>query len=113
MMTVPAWHAGLADILAEIGTLPPDRRFTYPIRRGTMRAGVYAPPGHDDQTSHDQDELYIIACGTARFIKQDQTVTVKAQDLLFVEAGVDHRFVDMSVDFATWVVFWGPPGGEA
>ena len=24
-----------------------------------------------------------------------------------------HRFVDFSDDFGTWVVFWGPEGGEA
>ena len=32
--------------------------------------------------------------------------------MLFVEAGVDHRFVDFSDDFETWVIFWGPDGGE-
>ena len=31
---------------------------------------------------------------------------------IFVEAGADHRFVDFSSDFAAWVVFWGPQGGE-
>lgn len=28
-------------------------------------------------------------------------------------AGAEHRFVEFTPDFATWVVFWGPPGGEA
>lgn len=26
--------------------------------------------------------------------------------------GYVHRFVEFSDDLATWVVFWGPPGGE-
>lgn len=30
----------------------------------------------------------------------------------FVAAGVEHRFEDFTADFATWVVFWGPKGGE-
>jgi hypothetical protein len=30
-----------------------------------------------------------------------------------VPAGVPHRFVDFSDDFETWVVFYGPKGGEA
>ena len=34
-------------------------------------------------------------------------------EALFVPAGVEHRFVDFSDDFAAWVVFYGPPGGEA
>ena len=31
---------------------------------------------------------------------------------LFVPAGVVHRFEDFTPDFVTWVVFWGPDGGE-
>ena len=32
--------------------------------------------------------------------------------VLFVPAGVEHRFDDFSDDFAAWVVFFGPKGGE-
>jgi hypothetical protein len=32
--------------------------------------------------------------------------------VLFVAAGVPHRFEEFSRDFAAWVVFWGPKGGE-
>ena len=34
-------------------------------------------------------------------------------DLLFVPAGVVHRFEDFSDDLAVWVFFYGPEGGEA
>ena len=33
-------------------------------------------------------------------------------DMLFVPAGTVHRFEDFSDDFATWVIFYGPEGGE-
>jgi mannose-6-phosphate isomerase-like protein (cupin superfamily) len=33
-------------------------------------------------------------------------------DFLFAPAGVEHRFEDFSKDFATWVLFYGPEGGE-
>jgi hypothetical protein len=33
--------------------------------------------------------------------------------VFFTPAGWVHRFEDFSDDFATWVVFWGPKGGEA
>ena len=40
--------------------------------------------------------------------------TMRAE--LFAPRGADtqspHRFEAFSEDFATWVVFWGPPGGE-
>jgi hypothetical protein len=29
-----------------------------------------------------------------------------------VAAGVQHRFEEFSDDFATWVIFYGPEGGE-
>jgi len=32
--------------------------------------------------------------------------------MLFVPAGVEHRFENFSDDFATWVIFYGPEGGE-
>ena len=30
----------------------------------------------------------------------------------FVKAGVEHRFLNFSEDFCTWVFFYGPDGGE-
>jgi hypothetical protein len=33
--------------------------------------------------------------------------------LLVGEAGAEHRFLNFSEDFADWVIFWGPSGGEA
>ena len=33
-------------------------------------------------------------------------------EALFVPAGDTHRFEDFSDDFAVWVVFYGPKGGE-
>ena len=35
-----------------------------------------------------------------------------AGDALFVRAGIVHRFEDFAADFATWVFFYGPEGGE-
>lgn len=34
-------------------------------------------------------------------------------DVRFVPAGVVHRFEEFTDDFAVWVVFYGPEGGEA
>ena len=34
-------------------------------------------------------------------------------DVLFVPAGVVHRFEDFSDELVVWVVFYGPEGGEA
>ena len=83
------------------------------MAHGTMALEIFAPRGEDHQTPHAQDELYIVAAGTADFTSDGETGPVKAGDALFVRAGVLHRFSRMSSDFVTWVVFWGPDGGEA
>ena len=36
----------------------------------------------------------------------------EAGDLVFVAAGVEHQFEDLSDGFAVWRVFYGPEGGE-
>lgn len=33
-------------------------------------------------------------------------------DFLFAPAAVKHRFENFSEDFAVWVLFYGPEGGE-
>jgi mannose-6-phosphate isomerase-like protein (cupin superfamily) len=112
IMTEPSWTSSKDAILALIDATPCGSRAHYAIRHGSMRVGLYAPEGRDEQTPHDQDELYIIASGSAAFVKEGERIAVKAQDVLFVEAHAVHRFEDMSPDFSTWVVFWGPKGGE-
>jgi uncharacterized protein YjlB len=77
-----------------------------------MRLGLYAPRSDDSQTPHRQDELYVVASGSGEFVSAGQRTSFEAGDVLFAPAGVEHRFEHFSNDFATWVVFYGPQGGE-
>jgi mannose-6-phosphate isomerase-like protein (cupin superfamily) len=106
------WKSSMADILQVLNGQPEDQQFHYPIRHGTMRVGVYAPRGGDSQSPHLQDELYIIASGSGWFVKGGERIAFAPQDVLFAEAGISHRFEDFTDDFAAWVIFWGPEGGE-
>jgi mannose-6-phosphate isomerase-like protein (cupin superfamily) len=106
------WKSSLAEIAAVLETLPDDKRAHYPIRHGSMRVGLYAPVGEDGQAPHVQDELYIIASGSGVFVKGEERIAFAPHDVLFVEAGVAHRFEGFTPDFACWVIFWGPEGGE-
>ena len=105
------WMHKHKDIEAQ---LPDDAefRFNYALRHGTMKAGLYAPRSEDTQGPHKQDELYVIISGNGQFIKNGETRGFAPSDIIFVEAGTVHRFLDFSEDFATWVIFWGPEGGE-
>lgn len=83
------------------------------FEHGTLEVGWYAPRGIDEQEPHDRDEVYVVASGHALFEADGQAErSVGAGDLLFVAAGSRHRFRDMSSDLRTWVMFYGPEGGE-
>jgi mannose-6-phosphate isomerase-like protein (cupin superfamily) len=79
---------------------------------GTLSLEFYAPRGVDTQHAHTRDELYVIASGSGWFVNGDARHRFVAGDALFVAAGIEHRFEDFSDDFGTWVMFYGPEGGE-
>lgn len=83
------------------------------FRHGTLTVKLYAPRGNDPQTPHSRDEIYVIASGTGRFQRGTEATSFGAGDMLFVAAGEEHRFTEFTDDFATWVFFYGPEGGEA
>ena len=73
---------------------------------------LYAPRGNDPQTPHSRDEVYVVAEGSGEFVCGATRKSFQPHDVLFVAAGVEHRFEDFSDDFAVWVFFYGPEGGE-
>ena len=91
---------------------PNGERFAALMAHGSMRTELYAPRGQDPQQPHAQDELYFIQCGQGDFVQGDTRQRFQAGDAFFVPAGQVHRFEHFSDDFVTWVVFWGPSGGE-
>lgn len=91
---------------------PDGEPFVEAMRHGTMSLEVFAPRGRDTQQPHEQDELYIVIAGEADFIHEGKRERARSGDVLFVPANAKHHFEAMSGDFVTWVVFWGPKGGE-
>lgn len=86
--------------------------FTVMMKHGTMSIEYFAPKKLDTQTPHKQDELYIIVEGHSEFYRDGERISCKKNDILFVPAGMEHRFENFSENFATWVIFYGPDGGE-
>lgn len=106
-----AAHVTLADGLA-LGPPPPGNLAVPVFTHGTLAVEIYQPAGHDPQKPHDRDEVYVVARGRGSFFDGSGRRAVGPGDFLFVAAGQPHRFEDFSDDFAVWVFFYGPIGGE-
>ncbi|HXU04467.1 MAG TPA: cupin domain-containing protein [Polyangia bacterium] len=92
---------------------PPAGNLAVPIfRHGSLEAEMYAPVGTDPQKPHDRDEVYVVARGSGRFFDGTERQEVQPGSFIFVPAGREHRFESFSPDFAVWVFFYGPVGGE-
>ncbi|MFN0175910.1 MAG: cupin domain-containing protein [Saprospiraceae bacterium] len=89
------------------------KTFLQLIRHGTMSVEIYQPRGRDLQQPHLQDEIYVVMSGSGIFQKGSEKYPFGPGDLLFVPAGVEHRFLEFTEDFKTWVIFYGAAGGEA
>lgn len=76
-----------------------------------MSVILFAPEGRDYQTSHSQDELYIVLSGHGELVIEDKKSTFKKGDVLFVPANKQHHFEHFQ-NLVTWAIFWGPEGGE-
>ncbi len=90
-----------------------DQPFIELFKHGSLVVEMYQPEQVDLQQPHTRDELYVVVAGTGWFINGPSRKKFEPGEVLFVPAGVEHRFEDFSDDFATWVIFYGPEGGEA
>ncbi|GAB4530622.1 MAG: hypothetical protein Tsb0010_12240 [Parvularculaceae bacterium] len=107
------WAASVAGAMAAIAAREDGGRFARVMAHGTMFAGLYAPRGEDRQTPHSRDEIYVVMSGEGEFVNDGERIRFAPGDILFVKAHKEHRFENFSDDFATWVIFWGPEGGES
>ena len=83
------------------------------LRVPDLSCGLYvlAPGEPDLQVPHTEDEVYVVIEGAARFTAGDETVDCGPGDVLFVPAGVAHRFHDIARTLRIIVVF-GPAEGS-
>ncbi len=83
------------------------------FEHGTLSVELYKPEKVDLQQPHTRDEVYVIISGTGDFLNGTARTTFGPGDFLFVPAEVEHRFENFTDDFSTWVLFYGPEGGES
>ena len=92
---------------------PNGERFAPVLEHGSLLVEIYAPRGHDPQTPHTRDEVYVVVQGEGFFVNGPDRARFGPGDVLFVPAGVVHRFEAFTDVLVVWVFFYGPEGGEA
>jgi mannose-6-phosphate isomerase-like protein (cupin superfamily) len=90
-----------------------DRHYFEFLRCESMSAGLYALPsgGVDEQSPHNQDEVYVVVKGSGCVTIGDETCAVDEGSVVYVPAKVPHRFHDIAEDLHVLVVF-APPESE-
>ena len=80
------------------------------VRVRSMSLGVYVLPagGVDPQKPHTEDEVYYVVSGRGTVIVADEEQKVGPGSLIFVAAGVEHRFHNID-EALTLLVFFAPP----
>jgi mannose-6-phosphate isomerase-like protein (cupin superfamily) len=83
------------------------------LRSADMSVGTYCIPagGLDDQSPHTEDEIYVVTAGRGRIVTPDGAAEVGVGSVIFVPAGEEHRFDEVTEDLALLVVF-GPAYGS-
>jgi mannose-6-phosphate isomerase-like protein (cupin superfamily) len=83
------------------------------IRVPALSVGIYrlAAGAKDEQRPHTEDEVYYVIEGRAKFWCAGEVQNVGLGSILFVERGVEHRFIEIVKELVVLVVF-GPAEGS-
>ena len=97
----------LATLREKISAANPYQEF---LRVRAMSAGVYVLPrgGSDRQSPHREDEIYYVVGGRAKLRIGAEESAVGPGTVVFVEAGVEHRFFAIEEELVLLVMF-APP----
>lgn len=69
---------------------------------------IWPAKSSDRQRPHKEDEVYYVISGRGMIKVGADDRAVKSGSLVFVAAGVEHRFHDIEEDLRV-LVFWAPP----
>ncbi len=80
------------------------------LRESSLSTGLYVLPAGmpDPQQPHTEDEVYYIIGGSGQITVAAENRAVRAGSVVFVAAGVEHRFHTITEDLKI-LVFFAPP----
>lgn len=105
-----AWEAFELDQLARERERT-GRAYLSFLERPSLSAGLYelAAGAEDRQTPHERDEVYHVLAGRARLVVGGDDVPVRPGSVVYVAAGVEHRFHAIEEDLRVLVMFAAAP----
>lgn len=82
-------------------------RYAEWVRVDALSAGIYRIPagGVDDQSPHQEDEVYVVTAGAAHLEVEGRSIPVSTGTVAYVPRLADHRFLDVTEDLEVAVVF--------
>lgn len=85
------------------------------LRVADLSVGTYSIPrgGLDDQVPHSEDEIYVVTAGRAVLRAGADSAPVGPGSVIYVAAGEDHRFTDVTEDLAAVVLFAPAEGARS
>jgi mannose-6-phosphate isomerase-like protein (cupin superfamily) len=104
-------HVSLAEALSK-GLPSPGNLAVSILTHFSLAVEFYKPVGRDAQKPHNRDEVYFVTRGHGLLFDGEKRQPVQVGSFIFVPAGREHRFEEFSNDFAVWLAFYGPKGGE-
>ena len=95
----------LSQLIQERGRS--DKSYLEFLRAPSMSAGVYELPAgaRDPQQPHSEDEIYFVTRGRAFIKVGEEDREVQPGSIIFVRAGVEHRFHTIAEDLTALVLF--------
>ena len=86
------------------------------LRVPQLSCGIYvlAAGARDTQSSHDEDEVYVVLKGRAELVVDGEEIPLHEGSIVYVPADVPHEFVRIEEDLSLLVFFGsgGPSGAE-
>jgi mannose-6-phosphate isomerase-like protein (cupin superfamily) len=89
---------------------PPDESPSHWVERfrvPDLSVGTYSIPAGsgDDQTPHHEDEIYVVISGRAILNSDSASAAVQAGSVIYVPAGENHTFTQITEDLTLLVIF--------
>jgi mannose-6-phosphate isomerase-like protein (cupin superfamily) len=93
----------ITELLNRLG----DKRYHEFLRVPAISAGIYvlSPNAIDNQTPHQEDEIYYVVRGKAKMRLGREERPINEGDVIFVEKKLEHRFFDIAEELVLLVIF--------